>query len=247
MAEFPALPLFTDSLIADTDHLSHEEFGAYMRILILIWRSPECRIPVAYAWLMRKLRCKDKEFNELFKPLFSEFLTSDGAFYTQKRLFKEFTYQRNMRLKNRGAAKSRWNKEKMVDSGNAPYPTLPQQHNNDPNGSLFNTPQTQKEKKNGKHELPENFEPDATSLRVCTEFNIDPIPLLDEVRDWAKSKRPRYSDWQATFRNCVRRAAKSGKYGQQGKSGYGRESSKIVEAGARVADRYQKKVAEGLR
>jgi hypothetical protein len=44
LAEFPALPLFTDAILADTAHLSHEEFGAYMRILILMWRTPECRI-----------------------------------------------------------------------------------------------------------------------------------------------------------------------------------------------------------
>src|SRR6266568_1440583 len=39
MAEFPILPLKTDALIADTQHLSTEEFGAYMRLLIAMWRN----------------------------------------------------------------------------------------------------------------------------------------------------------------------------------------------------------------
>lgn len=136
MAEFPALPLFTDSILADTAHLTHEEFGAYMRVMILIWRTPECRIPVANAWLMRKLMCDESKFNDLFKPLFLEFLTSDGSFYRQKRLSKEFDYVRKMRLKNRGAAKSRWNKEKYASSGIAPHPTPPHpyQHKGKSNG-----------------------------------------------------------------------------------------------------------------
>jgi uncharacterized protein YdaU (DUF1376 family) len=78
---------------------------------------------VADAWLMRKLMCDTNKFNDLFKPLFSEFLTSDGYFYSQKRLSKEFAYVRMMRERNRGAAKSRWNKEKHPHSGNAPHPT----------------------------------------------------------------------------------------------------------------------------
>jgi uncharacterized protein YdaU (DUF1376 family) len=107
LAEFPALPLFTDLLLADTGHLSHEEFGAYMRILILIWRSPDCRIRSAHAWLMRR---KDRS----------------GAFYTQKRLLKEFLYVRESRQKKSDAAKSRWETEKT--HANAMHPTLPHPH-----------------------------------------------------------------------------------------------------------------------
>jgi uncharacterized protein YdaU (DUF1376 family) len=45
MAEFPSMPLFTDAYIADTTHLSAEEHGAYMLLLICAWRSPHCRLP----------------------------------------------------------------------------------------------------------------------------------------------------------------------------------------------------------
>ncbi len=45
MADFPALPLFTDAYLADCSHLSDAEHGRYLRLLMLVWLSPECRVP----------------------------------------------------------------------------------------------------------------------------------------------------------------------------------------------------------
>ena len=42
MATFPALPLWTDAYLSDTDHLTFEEHGVYLRLLMMIWRNPEC-------------------------------------------------------------------------------------------------------------------------------------------------------------------------------------------------------------
>lgn len=38
MAELPILPLKTDALLADTTHMSAEEFGVYCRLLFVMWR-----------------------------------------------------------------------------------------------------------------------------------------------------------------------------------------------------------------
>lgn len=45
MAQFPALPLWTDALLGDTQHLSMGEFGAYILTLIVAWRDPDCSLP----------------------------------------------------------------------------------------------------------------------------------------------------------------------------------------------------------
>jgi len=45
MAEFPALPLWTDAYIADTQHLTNEEHGVYLRLLMFAWRSPDNSLP----------------------------------------------------------------------------------------------------------------------------------------------------------------------------------------------------------
>lgn len=127
MAEFPALPLYTDAILADCSHLSDAEFGLYMRAIILIWRSPDCRIPNDDEWISRKLRCSPEDIN----PLLSEFCECDGNWVKQKRLLKERDYLRKQSKKQSDAAKSRWNKEKDLchgnaarhASGNAPTPT----------------------------------------------------------------------------------------------------------------------------
>lgn len=128
MAEFPALPIFTDALIADTGHLSDEEFGAYMRLLMLVWRSPGCRIPNDDDWIKRRL-CRDEvEYRRVSRPILHEFFESSGNWWTQKRLKKEFEYLREQSQKQSARAKSRWNKDSdscrgNAASGNAPTPT----------------------------------------------------------------------------------------------------------------------------
>src|SRR5437588_12813425 len=45
MAEFPALPLWTDAYLGDTRHLSQSEHGAYLLLLITASRTPDCSLP----------------------------------------------------------------------------------------------------------------------------------------------------------------------------------------------------------
>ena len=118
MAEFSSLPLFTDAWLADTSHLSRAERGLYMDLLVLIWRSPECRVPNDLDWVGRRLRCSPEE-QTMLQTIVSEFCSSTGNWLTQKRLRKEFEYVRETKRKQSDRAKSRWNKEKDISHGNA--------------------------------------------------------------------------------------------------------------------------------
>lgn len=122
MAEFAALPLFTDSWVADTSHLKRAERGLYHDLLVLMWRSPECRVPNDLDWIGRKLRVEDWEEAAL-AMIVKEFCSTTGNWLFQKRLQKEFHYVRVKSGKQSDRAKSRWNKEKVVSHGNAPSPT----------------------------------------------------------------------------------------------------------------------------
>jgi len=94
----------------------------------MMWRSPECKMPKDNAWLMRRLKANESEFNGLYKTLFDEFFSTDGNWYFQKRLRKEWMYIKAQSEKQSVRSKSRWNKEKELSrgnaaSGNAPTPT----------------------------------------------------------------------------------------------------------------------------
>lgn len=122
MAEFPALPLFTDAILADCSHLSDAEMGRYIRILMLMWRAPNCRIPNDEVWLARKFGRTVEIYAKEIKPLLKEFCKSTGNWYTQKRLMKEFKYVRGTSKKQSVRAKARWNNDKDSCRGNAPTP-----------------------------------------------------------------------------------------------------------------------------
>lgn len=111
MAEFASLPFFTDAWVADTSHLTRLERGLYMDLIVLLWRSPGCKVPNEIEWIARRLRCSNDEI-ELLRRIVSEFLTTTGNWLFQKRLLKEFEYTRAKRQKQSDAAKARHNKDK---------------------------------------------------------------------------------------------------------------------------------------
>lgn len=120
MAEFPALPLFTDAFIADTEHLTDAEVGIYTRILLLMWRSPDCRIPHDAKWCARKFRRDIPTFEREILPILKEFCTSSGNWWTQKRLAKEFKWVREKSAKNTESINKRWEKERENKAHNDP-------------------------------------------------------------------------------------------------------------------------------
>ena len=98
MAEFPALPLWTDAFLGDTTHLTAEETGAYLMLLIIMWRTTDCEIPDDDRKLARWARCTPKQWTRL-KPSIFDFLTPTSTGWTQKRLKDERRYVEDKRNK----------------------------------------------------------------------------------------------------------------------------------------------------
>lgn len=112
MSGLPALPLWIDAWVADTAHLSRAERGLYHDLLVLMWKTPGCRVPNDLAWIGRKLRCDEAEM-ELLAGIISEFCQTCGNWITQKRLAREFEYVCERSGKNKKAAEARWEKERL--------------------------------------------------------------------------------------------------------------------------------------
>jgi uncharacterized protein YdaU (DUF1376 family) len=93
MSEFPSLPLFTDSFIADTGHLTAHETGAYMMLLMVAWRMPDCRLPDDDAKLARWARVEPRHWPRT-KSVVMGFWTLKDGFWSQKRLTKERDFVR---------------------------------------------------------------------------------------------------------------------------------------------------------
>lgn len=106
--------LWTDAWIADTHHLTVEQRGAYMDLLILMWRTSGCRVPNDDKWLARHLGYTTDQITNLVRPIISEFgtLVAGGDFVMQKRLQREFAHASGRKEKAALAARARWTKKK---------------------------------------------------------------------------------------------------------------------------------------
>jgi uncharacterized protein YdaU (DUF1376 family) len=118
MSAFPHLPLFTDAWIADTKHLARLERGTYLDLLVLMWRTPTCRVPNDDAWLGKRLGMTADEVTSELRPIITEFCQVDGNWITQKRLKREWDWCLRNSKKRSDAAKSRWQKEKAPSKRN---------------------------------------------------------------------------------------------------------------------------------
>lgn len=85
MAEFPALPVFTDAYLADTRHLTTEEHGAYLLLLMCAWRTRGCRLRDDDRLLARIAGVGLARWRRL-KPVLIDFFTIEQGYWQQKKL-----------------------------------------------------------------------------------------------------------------------------------------------------------------
>lgn len=119
MAQFPGLMLWTGAWVADTAHLSRLERGTYMDLIVLMWRTPGCRVPNDNAWLARHMRMSADEVVQELRPIIKEFCQTDGNWLFQKRLQIEFVRAFKRSHSQSVRAKSRWERQKDLHAGNA--------------------------------------------------------------------------------------------------------------------------------
>jgi uncharacterized protein YdaU (DUF1376 family) len=106
MAELPIMPLKTDALLADTTHMSAEEFGVYCRLLFVMWRhggklkdNDAEMATIGGVTLRRWMTIKEK----VMRPM-----TALGGLVSQGRLTDTWIQVQELRKKRALAADIRW-------------------------------------------------------------------------------------------------------------------------------------------
>lgn len=117
MSKFPFMPVDVDAYFGATRHLTTEQHGAYLLLLMEAWRRPNCVLPDDDDLLAAWAGLSVKEWKQS-KSLIMAFWTLDkrSKGWTQKRLKKERKYAASVRQKKRDAAASRWKKDKKDDA-----------------------------------------------------------------------------------------------------------------------------------
>jgi uncharacterized protein YdaU (DUF1376 family) len=110
MAQFPCLPLWTDAWVADTHHLTRSARGTYLDLLVLMWRTPCCRVPNDNAWLAKHLHMTLGEVEAELRPIIVEFCQTDGNWLMQRRLRKELARSSSYKVRMTDLRKRRKNK-----------------------------------------------------------------------------------------------------------------------------------------
>lgn len=138
MAEFPALPLFTDAYLADTIHLTAAQHGAYMLMLMAAWRTKDCALPNDDEFLARVTRM-DKRTWLANKTIVLGFWTvGEDAKLRQGRLYDERKFVEAKRDRNSQAGKA----SALKRQGRGSTDVQPQ-----PNGNATPTPTPTPQKK----------------------------------------------------------------------------------------------------
>lgn len=111
MAEFPKLPLWTDAYLGDTTHLTTIEHGAYLLLLIAMWRSKGTRLPNDDKLLARYSRLTAGQWSRIKLVIMPFFAVEDGHVF-QPRLTDEANAVRQHSAKQSDKAKARHRKTK---------------------------------------------------------------------------------------------------------------------------------------
>lgn len=98
MSTAPAMPIFIDAYLADTTHLSVEEHGAYLLLLMAMWRR-NGSVPNDDKDLARIVGLSLTKWRKI-KVRILPFLAVDGDEISQKRLKKEWDFVQEKRRKN---------------------------------------------------------------------------------------------------------------------------------------------------
>lgn len=118
MAKSPAFSYYPRDILADTLHLTTEQFGAYSKLLAVAWLgvegSPQGYLPADEDHLPKLAGLTAARWRKIGAPVLALFKRDDSGRLFHKRLLAEIDRQQQRSESARGSARRRW--EKGADS-----------------------------------------------------------------------------------------------------------------------------------
>ena len=202
MNSTPFMQLYVADYLADTQHLTTEQHGAYLLLLMTMWRNAGS-LPKDEKKLARIAHVSLKRWHIIAKDLM-EFFDIEGDIITQKRLVEEFKKAVSKSEKRKisgslgGRAKSLKNNTTSLANASEEL-----KHLSDIRTIKKDTYVSPKKA----CRLPDTFQPDFSFARKQGLTDQEVQNEFDSFRDYWNAKSGKDAaklDWQATWRNWIR-------------------------------------------
>lgn len=112
-----AIPLFADAYLADTTHLTTEEHGAYLLLLMAAWRQEDCDLPDDDRKLARIAGLSRQKWAAV-RGTILEFWTAENGRIYQPRLRRERVWVAQKSEASKKSAHARWDKQNIENKQN---------------------------------------------------------------------------------------------------------------------------------
>lgn len=119
MSQAPAMPLWCDAYLADTMHLSLEEHGAYLKLLMITWRNNGKPLPDDDQRMARMLGVTSARWRDRLRPVLTPFFDLSDGTWRQKRLEKEWAFVAKNSKVQREKARKRWSATSLENNDSA--------------------------------------------------------------------------------------------------------------------------------
>lgn len=106
MAELPFMPLDTGAYISDTLHLSPAQHGAYLMMIIVAWRSPNCMLPMDDVYLARVTGLGIRTWRKNKDTLLAFWKVSDDGKLYQPKMIERYKFVSDKRISAMHAGKA---------------------------------------------------------------------------------------------------------------------------------------------
>ena len=218
----PYFPFYVADYALDTQHLTLEEHGAYLRLLCLCWTTPGCTIPDDQGWIMRRLGTDEATYQRAVSPVIGEFFKrEEGRLYSprlrKEALLSEEKHRRRVEAGKLGGRPTKPLKGKASGQSNAK--AMPKQPEPEPEDRLESATPSQVTARKapsrpGKSRIPPDWRASDLGRAYARDHGLSDgqvdeleqefvVYWTDRSRDASKSAQ----GWEMTWRNRVRDVA----------------------------------------